>query len=41
MAAFIDEISGLELLFVTCAAFGAILFVVRLVLMFIGGADIS
>ena len=38
MAAFIDEISGLELLFVTCAAFGAILFVVRLVLMFIGGA---
>jgi len=33
----IGEMSGLELLFVTCAAFGTILFVVRLVLMFMGG----
>ena len=33
----ISEMSGLELLFVTCAAFGTILFVVRLVLMFLGG----
>lgn len=33
----ISELSGLELLFVTCAAFGTILFVVRLVMMFLGG----
>ena len=37
MVSLIDELSGLELLFVLCAAFGTILFVVRLVLMFIGG----
>jgi len=37
MLSFIDEMSGLELLFVTCAAFGTILFVIRLVLMFLGG----
>jgi membrane protein implicated in regulation of membrane protease activity len=37
MVSLIDELSGLELLFVICAAFGTILFVIRLVLMFIGG----
>ena len=37
MVSLIDELSGLELLFVICAAFGTILFVVRLALMFIGG----
>ena len=35
----ISGMSGLELLFVICAAFGTILFVVRLILMFIGGGD--
>jgi len=33
----INEMGGLELLFVICAAFGTILFVIRLILMFIGG----
>ena len=37
MLSLIDEMSGLEVLFVTCAAFGAILFVIRLALMFMGG----
>jgi len=37
----IGGMSGLELLFVTCAAFGTILFVVRLVLMFMGGGHES
>ncbi len=37
MLLFIAEMSGLERLFVLCAAFGTILFVVRLALMFLGG----
>lgn len=37
MLSLIDEMTGLERLFVTCAAFGTILFIVRLVLMFLGG----
>lgn len=37
MLSFMSEMSGLERLFVLCAAFGTILFVVRLVLMFLGG----
>lgn len=37
MLSLINEMTGLELLFVICAAFGTILFIVRLVLMFLGG----
>ncbi|MHC4881830.1 MAG: hypothetical protein ACYTEN_03320 [Planctomycetota bacterium] len=39
MLAFLDGIEGLELVFVMCAAFGGALFIVRLVLMFMGAAD--
>ena len=39
MLAFLDGITGLELVFVMCAAFGGALFVVRLILMFMGAAD--
>ncbi|MEN8127596.1 MAG: NfeD family protein [Planctomycetota bacterium] len=39
MLAFLDEITGLELVFVICAAFGGSLFVLRLILMFMGAAD--
>lgn len=37
MLSFTDEMTGLELLFVACAAFGTVLFIARLVLMFLGG----
>ena len=36
MVAFLDNLSGLELLFACCAVFGTVLFVIRLVLMFMG-----
>lgn len=36
MLAFLDNLSGLELLFACCAVFGTVLFVIRLILMFIG-----
>jgi len=39
MLAFLDGLSGLELLFACCAVFGTVLFVIRLVLMFVGGID--
>ncbi len=34
---FLDEMSGLELFFACCAAFGGALFIIRLVMMFISG----
>lgn len=37
MLAFVAGMSGLELLFVTCAVFGTLLFVVRLIMAFLGG----
>ena len=39
MPALLESITGLELVFVVCAAFGGALFVVRLILMFMGAAD--
>jgi hypothetical protein len=39
MLALLESITGLELVFVVCAAFGGALFVVRLILMFMGAAD--
>lgn len=39
MLALFEGITGLELVFVVCATFGGALFVVRLILMFIGAAD--
>ncbi len=39
MLAILESITGLELVFVICAAFGGSLFVVRLILMFMGAAD--
>lgn len=39
MPDFISEMGGLELVFVTCAAFGTVLFVARLVLMLVGGGQ--
>ena len=39
MLAFMEGITGLELVFVVCAAFGGALFIVRLILMFIGASD--
>ena len=39
MLAFMESITGLELVFVICATFGGALFVVRLILMFMGAAD--
>ncbi|MHC4526130.1 MAG: hypothetical protein ACYSU8_11460 [Planctomycetota bacterium] len=39
MLAFLEGITGLELVFVVCAAFGGTLFVVRLILLFLGAAD--
>ena len=44
MATFIEQMSGLEILFATCAVFGGLLFLFRLVLMFLGhagGADVD
>lgn len=39
MLAFMEGITGLELVFVACATFGGALFIVRLILMFMGAAD--
>ncbi|NLX14932.1 MAG: hypothetical protein GXY44_14960 [Phycisphaerales bacterium] len=39
MPDFISEMGGLELVFVTCAAFGTVLFMARLALMLIGGGQ--
>jgi len=36
MLAFLDNLSGLELLFACCAVFGTVLFIIRLILMFSG-----
>jgi len=36
MLAFLEKLSGLELLFACCAVFGAVLFIIRLILMFMG-----
>jgi membrane protein implicated in regulation of membrane protease activity len=38
MLAFLQNLNGLELLFACCAVFGAVLFFIRLVLMFVGHA---
>ena len=37
MLAFMENLRGLELLFACCAVFGTTLFVIRLILMFVGG----
>ena len=39
MLALLENLNGLELLFAGCAVFGTVLFVIRLVLMFVGGVD--
>ena len=39
MLALLENLNGLELLFACCAAFGGVLFIIRLVLMFVGGVD--
>lgn len=39
MLAFWDGLSGLELLFASCAVFGTVLLAIRLLLLFIGGFD--
>lgn len=39
MLAFMENLNGLELVFVCCAIFGTALFVIRLILMFVGGVD--
>jgi len=40
MLAFLENLNGLELLFACCAVFGAVLFIIRLILMFVGHAGI-
>lgn len=41
MLAFLQNLNGLELIFACCAVFGAVLFIIRLVLMFVGHAGDS